>query len=459
MIRLKKYISTSTAVIAVILVGFASIIGLFLYSDLQNKKLEKKKAEALAMVELWGTLQKTTTALLIADDLAQALRHWQETIAAFDSRLNAFIQSGIIQDQMHSDAEFAEKIEETENLWRILKPRIEYARPQLAEYVAQGQQEATEYRRSLLHELLFQMEQRDRRTDYMILFDLTYDIEYMVSSLNNYFVSVLAATVQMISDKIDKKSQRIRRIVTLAAVLIVTITVLVMILNQKALRGSEAQLRFLSSQLILAEEKERKRISHELHDEVGQALTAIKFGIENSLNMMAGDNPRESKKILQDLVSIIQNAVVEARRISISLRPAIIDQLGIIATISWYCRGYRKIYSGLQIQQQFDLEETRVPDPLKIVIYRVLQESLTNIAKHSNAQAVQISLADTNGGIQLKVEDNGPGFDVTDIKLNQETGSGFGLVSMRERVELSGGVFTIITKKGEGTTIQAFWPV
>jgi signal transduction histidine kinase len=242
-----------------------------------------------------------------------------------------------------------------------------------------------------------------------------------------------------------------------SASLIFAVTILFIIFTQRALNASTARLRFLSTQLIQAGEKERQRISRELHDEVGQGLTAIKFSVENAQDLIEKGNSSDSLASLNRVVHLIQDTLSEARKISVSLRPASIDQLGIIATISWFCREYQKTYAGIAIEQQINIREESVPNHLKIVIYRVLQESLTNIAKHSNANHITISLAQHNSRINLSVEDNGRGFDVPGMSVDPTIQNGFGLISMRERVELSGGGLEIYSGEGEGTTISATW--
>jgi len=122
-------------------------------------------------------------------------------------------------------------------------------------------------------------------------------------------------------------------------------------------------------------------------------LTAVKFSIENTLDLVEKGNITESVNSLNRAVTLIQNTINEARKISVSLRPAMIDQLGIVPTISWFCREYQKTYTGIAIEQQINIREESVPNQLKMVIYRVLQESLTNIAKHSKASHIAISLA------------------------------------------------------------------
>jgi signal transduction histidine kinase len=279
----------------------------------------------------------------------------------------------------------------------------------------------------------------------------------MVSSLNRYFIADLSDAIKILDGIVNRKSQRIILVARISAILIFAVTIFFILFSQRALNASTARLKFLSTQLIQVGEKERKRISRELHDEVGQGLTAVKFSIENTLDLVEKGNITESVNSLNWAVTLIQNTINEARKISVSLRPAMIDQLGIVPTISWFCREYQKTYTGIAIEQQINIREESVPNQLKMVIYRVLQESLTNIAKHSKASHIAISLAQHKSRLIFSVEDNGRGFDVPSMSANPTIQNGFGLVSMRERVELSSGEFEIYSAEGKGTTISATW--
>jgi signal transduction histidine kinase len=149
---------------------------------------------------------------------------------------------------------------------------------------------------------------------------------------------------------------------------------------------------------------------------------------------------------------VAQTAADEVRRLASDLRPAILDDLGILATISWFCREFETIYSTIQLKKSLEIQEADIPESLKIVLYRVLQEALNNIAKHSHTQSAKISLRQRNGQIELIVEDKGKGF------LPESSRTGLGLASMRERVEVSGGSFILQTSRGQGTKIRATWP-
>ena len=228
--------------------------------------------------------------------------------------------------------------------------------------------------------------------------------------------------------------------------------------GEEALQKSEEQLRFLSSQLLTAQENERKRIAQELHDEVGQILSSIKFCVEDTLNLMHKGNTRRGAESLEAVIPIVQNGIEEIRRICMDLRPSMLDDLGILATISWFCREFQAIYSGIQIEKQIDIQEDEVPDLLKTVIYRLVQESFNNIVKHSKADLVQLSLQKTDAIIELIMRDNGTGFNLQEVLSVENPKRGLGLASMRERTELSGGSFSIESKKAGGTVIRASWP-
>lgn len=227
---------------------------------------------------------------------------------------------------------------------------------------------------------------------------------------------------------------------------------------EQALRESENELRLLSAQVLTAQERERQRIASELHDGIGQTLSAIKFYVENTLAL--NDCPaQQDPSVWGSLIPKLQSAIEEVRRISMDLRPSILDDLGILATLGWFCREFQLVYRGIQVEFRADTQESDIPAPLKVVIFRIVQEALNNVAKHARTDTVQIGLTKTSHTIELEISDNGIGFDLTDIAAKRGTGmSGTGLVSMRERAEYSGGHFTLKSHKGQGTCVRIVWP-
>ena len=224
------------------------------------------------------------------------------------------------------------------------------------------------------------------------------------------------------------------------------------------LRESENRLRELSAELLYAQEKERRLVAQDLHDSIGSSLAAIKFKVEAAL-LQTGNNTLQQEPALKGVIPTIQTAIQETRRIQKALRPPVLDELGILATIRWFCREFESTYTAVQIRQEIGIEEEEVPDSLKIVVFRILQEALNNVAKYSGAELVRLSLRKAPGSTELVIEDHGQGFDLKEVLGSESTQRGLGLTGMRERTELSGGTFSIDSVRGKGTVIRAVWPV
>jgi len=223
------------------------------------------------------------------------------------------------------------------------------------------------------------------------------------------------------------------------------------------LKQAEEQVRLLSAKVLEAHELERKLVAQEIHDSIGASLAAIKYGLEKKLGEM-GEMPYSGKASLEQIIVTVQDSIEESRRISTNLRPSLLDDLGLLPTIRWFCREFQNIYSDIRIESQIDIQENQVPEPLKIVIFRILQEALNNIAKHSGADLVHLSLDYVSEEIVLNIDDNGKGFDVEEAESSKGSAHGLGLLSMNDRAELSGGLFKIQSTKGAGTNIMASWP-
>jgi PAS domain S-box-containing protein len=221
------------------------------------------------------------------------------------------------------------------------------------------------------------------------------------------------------------------------------------------MRESEERLRFLSSRLLTAQEDERKRIARDLHDSIGSSLTAVKLSIEKTLaDIECGIAATNAGSTL---ISTIQNAIDEMRRIMMDLRPSILDDLGLVTTVGWLCRQFQSVHSHIRIANEIAIDEEDIPAPLKIVIFRIMQEALNNIAKHSKADLVSLSFVKSNCSLELTIEDNGAGFDLSSVLSDKSHERGLGLTSMQERTELAGGRMSIDSTIGVGTTIRASW--
>ena len=141
-----------------------------------------------------------------------------------------------------------------------------------------------------------------------------------------------------------------------------------------------------------------------------------------------------------------------------NLRPALLDDLGILATLNWFCREFQKTHPAIRVETKIDAQEDEISNPVKTVIYRVLQEAFNNISKHSQTALVNIFLQKKEGTIEFTIQDQGQGFDINAVLSQKNYEKGLGLSGMRERTHLSGGSFSIESSRGIGTTIRASWP-
>jgi len=228
---------------------------------------------------------------------------------------------------------------------------------------------------------------------------------------------------------------------------------------EKELRKSEEDLRNLSAQLLSAEERERKRIASDIHDSIGQALSAIKFSVENSIMAIEEQSYPTAQQTLEKIIPLTRQSIDEVRRIIMDLRPSTLDDLGLVATISWFCREYVSIYQDTYIEKEIQVEEEDIPKSLKTVIYRIMQEAFNNAAKHSGKNFIRIHLVKNAENLTLLIEDNGVGFDLEMLRSGPSKHKGMGLTSMKERAQLSGGTFNIQSTPGVGTKIHIVWPL
>jgi two-component system, NarL family, sensor histidine kinase UhpB len=223
---------------------------------------------------------------------------------------------------------------------------------------------------------------------------------------------------------------------------------------ETALSHSENQLKLLSSKLMEVHEKERKRIAYDLHDGVAQMLAAVNFYIKH-LSGHFSENSDEFK-ILVKCMDINQKAMMDLQKIVSDLRPTVLE-LGLIAGIDWLINQYQAFNPPIRIIKKIKVEDSQIPENLKPVIFRILQEILSNIAKHSEAKQAEIFLNKSGDTLELVVKDNGKGFEITDGNLKRST-PGIGISSIRERARSTGGLLEILSSRKTGTTVSIRWP-
>ncbi len=188
-------------------------------------------------------------------------------------------------------------------------------------------------------------------------------------------------------------------------------------------------------------------------------MSAIKFKVEDIFQRVDQDPNIKISQYLEPLISLIRDTIEEARKIQLDLRPPLLDDLGITATFSWFCRRFQTIYPNIRVEQEMAIQEEEIPVPLKIAIFRIAQEAMNNIGKHAKADLVHLGLQKVNGTVELTIQDNGEGFDQVRLSSMESSEKGMGLSSMKERTEFLGGSFSIKSFIGKGTVIKASWPV
>jgi PAS domain S-box-containing protein len=219
--------------------------------------------------------------------------------------------------------------------------------------------------------------------------------------------------------------------------------------DEEELKASNDKLRALAARLQSAREEERARAARDIHDELGQALTAIKLDLSSLFHDLGADKKAKSKRILK----LVDGAIQSVRRISTELRPAVLDVMGLVAAMEWAAEEFA---ARTRIKCRLDLppDEMVINQESATALFRILQETLTNVARHSNATEVKVRLVKEDGNLTLEVQDNGKG--VREEQLS--AASSLGIIGMRERALLVGGELTMTGAPREGTTVRVRIP-
>ena len=222
------------------------------------------------------------------------------------------------------------------------------------------------------------------------------------------------------------------------------------------LQSTQSQLRALSQKLRNAQEDERRRISRELHDVVGQDLSVIKLRLEMlRKRLQKGRSSAAHVTLCQDIIHDTENALAAARRLATEMRPSILDQLGLNAAVRWQAQEIER-RTGIECRVQTDATDVRQGQGRDTAAFRALQELLTNVLRHSDARHVDIALTETDGELCLEVSDDGRGFPVPTDSENQP--AALGLLGVRERVGAFGGHVEIQSNASQGTRVRITLP-
>jgi two-component system sensor histidine kinase UhpB len=205
------------------------------------------------------------------------------------------------------------------------------------------------------------------------------------------------------------------------------------------------------SRIIETQESERKRISRELHDEIGQGLTAIKFCLDRMDKQLPPSFP-QVREGLSEAKSLSNQMLTAMRQLSMDLRPTMLDDVGLIPTLRWYIQNFSNRLNIFSSFQAIGVQE-KLPPQIETAFYRIIQEALNNIAKHSGANRVEVHLERRDATLSVSISDNGRGFDLGKMLRLESPERGFGILGMRERVSLLGGEMDIQSRAESGTFI------
>ena len=222
-----------------------------------------------------------------------------------------------------------------------------------------------------------------------------------------------------------------------------------------SLRMQTQRLKRLSNRLINIQESERRRLARDLHDDTGQALTALKMSLEITRNELSSDADHTAER-LNDAVALADDTLEKLRAISHNLRPPTLDTVGLNSALEGLCKVFTQ---RTQMPVSYvGMDTTEISNPIDICLYRILQEGLTNCAKHGQVSHVEVSLKRNDDVVQLSIQDNGQGFDLADT-LSDQNETGIGLIDMQERLESLNGRMNVYSKPGAGARLVATIPL
>jgi signal transduction histidine kinase len=223
-------------------------------------------------------------------------------------------------------------------------------------------------------------------------------------------------------------------------------------------RDRDTLRRQLLERIVIAQEEERHRIARELHDEIGQALTALVMQLGTVETALPPD-ATQLRDRMAGIRTLTSQTVAEVRRLMLDLRPAVLDDLGLVPAIRWYADSHLPP-AGIEAQVSVSGldEHRRLPPRLELVAFRLTQEAVTNVLRHAKATRVTITLERRDGELALLISDNGRGFDASGHQRQGRRG-GWGLVGMQERVALLGGTLTVTSRPRGGTRVMATIPI
>jgi len=216
----------------------------------------------------------------------------------------------------------------------------------------------------------------------------------------------------------------------------------------------DVELRRLAYGLLRTQEAERMKVATELHDDVAPLVVMVKYMIEDAQARLARGATDEASDVMDGATARLRDVLSELRRISTNLRPRLLDDLGLGPTLQWYCRGFEEACQSVAVKCRISAEERDIPEELKLEVFRIVQEALSNVAQHARANRVNVTLVRLGEELRLAIDDDGIGFDAARVAAQ---GIGLGLHAIRKRIDATGGTLALETAPHRGTRVGASW--
>jgi signal transduction histidine kinase len=432
---------------AVLTVGFGLLVILIAFSGFSALQRASEIFAGISALheadhqteELLGTLRSDLqiSAIAIRDYLlnpAADAATTQAELARLQASSTADLRRLEPLTRPQDSARFASMRQEVRDYWRSLDPVFAWTPAQRAAGSSAFLRSNVLPKRQAALDLAAEIEEltadsmRKRRED----------IDQRQAALPGYVERVIGATILVGLLIAGVSILRIVRLEKLAAQ------------QQAKVLEAQNELRKLSQQLVHAQEEERRSLSRELHDQVGQLLTAVRIGISNLEEALGSCSEKVSIQIDQTR-RIAEQALRSVRDLAMGLRPAMLDDLGLGAALEWQARQHSRL-CGVPVSVNLEGSLEDLTDEQRTCIYRVVQEALTNIARHANATDIHVEVLNRDGMLSIIVRDNGKGFDA------KQPAKGLGIVGIKERVRQLGGHVSVDSSAGNGTSLVAVIP-
>lgn len=399
---------------------------------------------------------------------ASLMREFRERDQILDELREGMIQSGTLLREYLSETDAARAAREKVSL-EALRTRAEQLlatyqqrlRPDQSEMFAAMRTSVRAYLQSLSIPLAWDAETRAKKGETYRR-DAVGPLRAVALRVRRQIYAVNEHQLDAGERQIAEEHQHLRRRLLMASVVAVLLCAILAVVVVTRITRLEAEssaqyrkvvharkeLRTLAGRLEAAQEEERRSLSRELHDEVGQSMSALLIDLGKLDTMLPAGGPERAQ--LSAIRRLAESNVKAVRNMALLLRPSMLDDLGLVAALKWQGRETAR-RTGLRVSIDVDEATDSLPESYRTCIYRVVQESLNNVVKHARASAVRVLVRRGEHGVELSVQDNGAGFETSE--------KGVGLLGMEERVARLGGALRVESLEGEGTVLSAVMPV